>query len=767
MFIPGSVMHGFTLGVAFIISANQLNFLLGLPKLKRHPEFVANLYETLNNIGLTSSFAVGFFVVAFGSLFTLARRYGKIPWAVVLAIIGIAIGAVADATKSTLPLQTIRTQYGDLSLQLVRLSEIFTEGLDASLEIWLDLLRGAVSIAAVAVLETLISARIADRMTKTLFDQRQEVMSVALSNLASGFTGGIPATAALARTALNVKSGATSRASGIVNGVAIIILSTALFSAFKYLPLPVVAAILVNTAYRMIEFHEIEIMYKTDKPSFVVCCITGLICVVEDPTMGIVYGTFLAMIRLLLAMIHGHATLQIFKGTRSELLWVFDQNDRKSLKKVRAKFTKETDPEELAAAEKHAAAEKAAGLPSTFLLQAAHALRAASVKAAEKKIPEPEVMETGINPEGHYYTVASDRDVDSRLPKVAVYSLTGYFTYIAAQSHLDRIRGLFLEPNTRLPDVDVVAFSLVECYYADPDALDALGDVIGVSILCMAAAPLAPCPLPVAPFLRIAILLLPPVCVQELTRANKSVFLLGFHTRVSRVLHKLPWFPRQVTFPDYGTLLLHLRDILRLDDEKRRTPAAADMSFADFVAEKTANGTLLSSLSPEFVHKTIGHTDASDSDTDDDGHANNPAVRAAAQRRASLAAATAAAATATPFHSSLGASAGAGVGLSPVQHSWSSPRGAATAAAAAAVPAMALAASTASDPAASHGAHAAAPAAAAASPASAAVAVPLHNTSDHEAVWSSTAVAAATETAATTSTTAAAAAPSPFDKEWQ
>ncbi len=487
VFIPGSVMHGFTLGVAFIISANQLNFLLGLPKLKRHPEFVANLYETLNAIGQTSTFAVGFFVIAFGSLFTLARRYGKVPWAVVLAIIGICIGALADATNSSIPLQTIRTQYGDLSLQLVRLSEIFTEGLDASLEIWLDLFRGAVSIAAVAVLETLISARIADRMTKTLFNQRQEVLSVALSNLASGFTGGIPATAALARTALNVKSGATSRASGIVNGLAIIVLSTALFSAFKFLPLPVVAAILVNTAYRMIEFHEIEIMYKTDRPSFVVCCVTGIICVIEDPTMGIIYGTFLAMIRLLLAMIHGHATVQIFKGTRSELLWVFDQNDRKYLKKCRAKYTKETDPEELAAQQARAAAEKAVGAPTTMLLQAAQALRDLSSRAAAvKKAAEPETEDKGINPEGHYYTVASDRDIDKRLPKVAVYSFTGYASYIAAQSHLDRIRGLFLEPNTSLPDVDVVAFSLVECYYADPDALDALGDVIGVSITARA-----------------------------------------------------------------------------------------------------------------------------------------------------------------------------------------------------------------------------------------------------------------------------------------
>lgn len=94
------------------------------------------------------------------------------------------------------------------------------------------------SIAVVAVLETLISAFIADRMTKTLFDQRREVLGIGITNFISGLAGGIPATAALARTSLNIRSGASSRASGIVNGVSLIILSVVLFDLFKFLPLP-------------------------------------------------------------------------------------------------------------------------------------------------------------------------------------------------------------------------------------------------------------------------------------------------------------------------------------------------------------------------------------------------------------------------------------------------------------------------------------------------------------------------------------------------
>ncbi len=98
-------------------------------------------------------------------------------------------------------------------------------------------------------------------MTKTKFNQRQEVFSISLANLVAGFFGGIPATAALARTALNIKSGATSRVSGIVCSFTVVALSLIFLPYFKFLPLPNIAAILVNVAIRMIEVDEIVHIY--------------------------------------------------------------------------------------------------------------------------------------------------------------------------------------------------------------------------------------------------------------------------------------------------------------------------------------------------------------------------------------------------------------------------------------------------------------------------------------------------------------------------
>ena len=94
-------------------------------------------------------------------------------------------------------------------------------------------------------------------MTKTKFNQRREVFAISLSNVFAGIFGGIPATAALARTALNIKSGATSRVSAIICSFTVVAFSMVFLPYFKYLPLPNIAAILTNSAIRMIEVDEV------------------------------------------------------------------------------------------------------------------------------------------------------------------------------------------------------------------------------------------------------------------------------------------------------------------------------------------------------------------------------------------------------------------------------------------------------------------------------------------------------------------------------
>jgi SulP family sulfate permease len=151
-------------------------------------------------------------------------------------------------------------------------------------------------IAFVVILETLISAKIADGMTKTKFKQRKEVFGVGLANIAAGIFGGLPASGVFARTALNVKSGASSHYSQIINAVAVALLAVVFLGAIKFLPLSITASILVYAAIRMVAAEHFKKLYKFDKLAFGIAMAVAAICLIYEATTGILVGTLVSLL---------------------------------------------------------------------------------------------------------------------------------------------------------------------------------------------------------------------------------------------------------------------------------------------------------------------------------------------------------------------------------------------------------------------------------------------------------------------------------------
>eukprot|EP01089_Gocevia_fonbrunei_P009795 TRINITY_DN2220_c0_g2_i1.p1 TRINITY_DN2220_c0_g2~~TRINITY_DN2220_c0_g2_i1.p1 ORF type:complete len:726 (-),score=188.56 TRINITY_DN2220_c0_g2_i1:37-2070(-) len=294
LLVPASVMEGFTLGVAVIIGLNQINFAMGLGRYPRHEAFVENVRENLRHTEDIDGWSCILFILSFGFLMGLVLKWRTIPWVIVICVVGIAIGWASD--QEILPFgmqfQTLHTRFGDIAFKLFIFPEFKKE------YVTLGFISSAFSITFVAILETLISAKVADTLTKTKFKQRREVFAISLANLIPGIFGAIPATAALARTALNIKSGATSRMSGLLNVVIVTILSAVLLRFFKFLPLPVVAGIIVFVAVRMVDHHHFINFWKLDKTTFFLSLFCAFICIVEDPTMGIVVGVVLSMLMI-------------------------------------------------------------------------------------------------------------------------------------------------------------------------------------------------------------------------------------------------------------------------------------------------------------------------------------------------------------------------------------------------------------------------------------------------------------------------------------
>jgi SulP family sulfate permease len=305
VWIPKSAIVGFTLGVAFIIGLNQMNSAFGIKVTEVHEKFILNFFESIKNFGTASIETTMVFIVFLLGLFILAKVMPKLPGAIILTPVGILLGFLSVNSFIPLTITTLGQKYPTMSPQL------FSQW---SFQITPDIFVTAVTVAVIAILETMLSAKVADGMTKTKHNKRKEMLGLGLANVVTGLFGGIPATAALARTSLNIKTGATDKISATISSIAIIAISFLLLPTFKFIPMAVIAAILVFVAIRMVEIHEFKHMFKNEKTAFVLALIVAFITVYEDPIIGILFGTALSLLFFMQKLSDGQFELMVNKG---------------------------------------------------------------------------------------------------------------------------------------------------------------------------------------------------------------------------------------------------------------------------------------------------------------------------------------------------------------------------------------------------------------------------------------------------------------------
>lgn len=296
IFVPASTIHGFTLGVAFIIALNQLNNALGLSGLAVHEKFFDNLIESVTHLSQLSVPSLILFTASLAILFLFAKFLPKLPGVMILTPLGILLGYLTISGILGFDLITLGEKYSNLQATLFVKPQFFID---------LELVKVAATVAIVAIIETMISAKVADGMTKTKHKPRREMLALGLANVTVGLFGGMPSTAALARTSLNIKAGATDKMSAMISSIGVGVVSILFLSYFQYIPLPMIAAILVFVAIRMIEHQHFMVMWKHEKKSFVIAMLVAAICIYEDPIVGILFGTAVALLLFIERLSHG------------------------------------------------------------------------------------------------------------------------------------------------------------------------------------------------------------------------------------------------------------------------------------------------------------------------------------------------------------------------------------------------------------------------------------------------------------------------------
>jgi SulP family sulfate permease len=302
IFIPSSVIHGFTLGVACIIGLNQLNFALGLRNLPVHPEFIDNIWESIIHISQFSLAPLCIFIIFLSALFLLKKFFRALPGSIIVSPFGIIFGYVM---AHRLNLETLGSRYGKIGIEGFKgfqfPSAIISE----------QLIMSALVVALVAILETMLSAKIADNLTKTKHESNKELLGLGLANLVSGFAGGIPATAALARTVFNIRSGANDKMSAMLSAIFMVLISLLCLTFFECMPMAVIAAILVNVAVNMVEREHLIRLFTYNKFNFVISLLVALATLLRDPVIGILGGAMISLLFFVEELSHGYYELMV------------------------------------------------------------------------------------------------------------------------------------------------------------------------------------------------------------------------------------------------------------------------------------------------------------------------------------------------------------------------------------------------------------------------------------------------------------------------
>jgi SulP family sulfate permease len=285
-FMPGTVVVGFTAGIAISIAFGQLNNILGVtgtdPRLEHFHE---KLLDTISQAGTIDATTLAVGVAALAVLFTWVRlpiaRAVPGPLLVVVALTAVTWGFGIDTS-------TLGRRYGDLPTSIPTPSLDF---IDAGLI--LDLLPSAVAIAILASVESLLSAVVADGMARTAdkHDPDREITGQALANIISPIMGGIPATAAIARTAAGIRSGGNSRLVGVVHSITVLSATLLLGPLASNVPISVLAAILIFTAWNIADLPELRsLVARAPRKDVGVLLATVLITVFFDLTYAIGFG---------------------------------------------------------------------------------------------------------------------------------------------------------------------------------------------------------------------------------------------------------------------------------------------------------------------------------------------------------------------------------------------------------------------------------------------------------------------------------------------
>lgn len=283
-FIPWPVIEGFTLGIAVIIFLQQIPAAVGCPEFAESPSALISAWNAIAATNLNLAlWSLGVVLLVALMMVAIPQVLPVVPGSIVAIVV---VTLLAELTGS--PLQRI----GELpsSLPLPALPDF--AGISVG-----ELIVPALAVAALAAIESLLSARVAASMANTgLFNPNRELIGQGLASVGSALFGGMPATGAIARTAVNVRSGAQTRMAAIVHSVVLLAVVYIATGPVSRIPLAALAGVLMVTAVRMVPSRAAWRILRSTKHDALIFVITAVITVTLDLVEAVVVGILVTVL---------------------------------------------------------------------------------------------------------------------------------------------------------------------------------------------------------------------------------------------------------------------------------------------------------------------------------------------------------------------------------------------------------------------------------------------------------------------------------------
>ena len=280
-YVPWPLVEGFTVGIAVVIAAQEVPSGLGVAK------------PHVDN-------------AAAGAVLAVAHFARHPQWAALaLLLVTMGLTALLPRLHRTLPAGLIAVAVATVAVRIFGLSVPLPGALPAGLPAphlpsfgnATALLGPAITVAFLAALESLLSAQVADGLSdRPRYDPDRELFGQGLANIASGIGGGLPATGAIARTAVNARAGAHTRLAALAHAAVLAVIVYTAGPLVARIPTVALAGVLIVTAYRMVDQRAVRAVVASSRGDRLVLVVTAVATIAFDLLRAVLAGLVVAAV---------------------------------------------------------------------------------------------------------------------------------------------------------------------------------------------------------------------------------------------------------------------------------------------------------------------------------------------------------------------------------------------------------------------------------------------------------------------------------------